>query len=67
MFRGNCEYPCKQSVYRIIGVWDKRINYDFMILLNKHNKAKTKKREDQPMKENKKLETSNTKVVAETL
>ena len=38
-----------------------------MTLLNKHNKAKTKKREDQPMKENKKLETSNTKVVAETL
>ena len=36
-----------------------------MILLNKHNKAKVKKREDQPMKENKKLETSDTEVVAE--
>ena len=36
-----------------------------MILLNKHNRAKTKKREDQPMKENKKLETSDTEVMAE--
>ena len=37
-----------------------------MILLNKHNKAKVKKREDQPMKENKKLETTNTEIVAQT-
>ena len=33
--------------------------------LDKHNKAKVKKREDQPMKENKKLETSDTEVMAE--